>query len=47
MFVAKPEAVRAGFRFWKPLVWDKRTVGMPSMIYVQVARPAAIVDGAL
>jgi site-specific DNA-methyltransferase (adenine-specific) len=28
MFVAKPEAVRAGFRFWKPLVWDKRTIGM-------------------
>jgi site-specific DNA-methyltransferase (adenine-specific) len=28
MFVAKPEAERAGFRFWKPLVWDKRTIGM-------------------
>jgi site-specific DNA-methyltransferase (adenine-specific) len=26
MFVAKAE--RAGFRFWKPLVWDKRTIGM-------------------
>ena len=23
MFVAKPEAERAGFQFWKPLVWDK------------------------
>src|SRR3954453_18268975 len=23
MFVAKPEAERVGFRFWKPLVWDK------------------------
>jgi site-specific DNA-methyltransferase (adenine-specific) len=28
MFVARPEAERAGFRFWKPLVWDKRTIGM-------------------
>jgi site-specific DNA-methyltransferase (adenine-specific) len=28
MFVAKPEAERAGFTFWKPLVWDKRTIGM-------------------
>jgi site-specific DNA-methyltransferase (adenine-specific) len=28
MFFAKPEAERAGFRFWKPLVWDKKTIGM-------------------
>ncbi len=28
MFVAKPEAERAGFRFWKPLVWDKKAIGM-------------------
>ncbi len=28
MFVAKPEAEKAGFRFWKPLVWDKRSIGM-------------------
>jgi len=28
MFVAKPQAESAGFRFWKPLVWDKRTIGM-------------------
>ena len=28
MFVAKPEGERAGFKFWKPLVWDKRTIGM-------------------
>ncbi len=28
MFVAKPEAERAGFKFWKPLVWDKATIGM-------------------
>jgi site-specific DNA-methyltransferase (adenine-specific) len=28
MFVAKPVAEAAGFKFWKPLVWDKRTIGM-------------------
>jgi site-specific DNA-methyltransferase (adenine-specific) len=28
MFVAKPIAERAGFRFWKPLVWDKKKIGM-------------------
>jgi site-specific DNA-methyltransferase (adenine-specific) len=28
MFVAKPAAEAAGFRFWKPLVWDKCTIGM-------------------
>jgi site-specific DNA-methyltransferase (adenine-specific) len=28
MFITKPEAERAGFKFWKPLVWDKRTIGM-------------------
>ena len=28
MFVAKPAAEQAGFRFWKPLVWDKATIGM-------------------
>jgi site-specific DNA-methyltransferase (adenine-specific) len=28
MFVAKPDAERAGFKFWKPLVWDKKTIGM-------------------
>ena len=28
MFVAKPEGERAGFKFWKPLVWDKKTIGM-------------------
>lgn len=28
MFVAKPVAELAGFRFWKPLVWDKKTIGM-------------------
>jgi len=28
MFVAKPMAEAAGFKFWKPLVWDKRKIGM-------------------
>ena len=28
MFVVKPAAERAGFRFWKPLVWDKMKIGM-------------------
>ena len=28
MFIAKPQAEQAGFRFWKPLVWDKCTIGM-------------------
>ena len=28
MFIAKPAAEQAGFRFWKPLVWDKCTIGM-------------------
>jgi site-specific DNA-methyltransferase (adenine-specific) len=27
-FIAKPIAENAGFRFWKPLVWDKKTIGM-------------------
>ena len=28
MFVAKPLAEAAGFKFWKPLIWDKRRIGM-------------------
>lgn len=28
MFVAKPLAEQVGFKFWKPLIWDKRTIGM-------------------
>lgn len=28
MFVAKPIGEAAGFRFWKPLVWDKVAIGM-------------------
>lgn len=27
-FVAKPAGESAGFKFWKPLVWDKVTIGM-------------------
>lgn len=27
-FVAKPLAEQAGFKFWKPLVWDKKRIGM-------------------
>ncbi|MCD6496796.1 MAG: site-specific DNA-methyltransferase [Deltaproteobacteria bacterium] len=28
MFVAKPIAELVGFKFWKPLVWDKKKIGM-------------------
>ena len=28
MFVAKPLAEEAGFRFWKPVIWDKVRIGM-------------------
>ncbi len=28
MFVAKPIAEEVGFKFWKPLIWDKRRIGM-------------------
>lgn len=28
MFVAKPMAEAAGFKFWKPIVWDKQAIGM-------------------
>ena len=27
-FIAKPIAERVGFKFWKPLVWDKLRIGM-------------------
>ena len=27
-FIAKPIAEQAGFKFWKPLVWDKQSIGM-------------------
>jgi len=28
MFVAKPLGEAAGFKFWKPLVWEKQRIGM-------------------
>jgi site-specific DNA-methyltransferase (adenine-specific) len=28
MFIAKPEGEKAGFKFWKPLVWEKGSIGM-------------------
>jgi site-specific DNA-methyltransferase (adenine-specific) len=28
MFIVKPLAEEAGFKFWKPLVWDKVNIGM-------------------
>lgn len=28
MFIAKPLAEAAGFKFWKPIVWDKEKIGM-------------------
>jgi len=28
MFVAKPAGEEAGFKFWKPIVWDKVALGM-------------------
>jgi site-specific DNA-methyltransferase (adenine-specific) len=27
-FIAKPLAEEAGFKFWKPLIWDKQSIGM-------------------
>jgi site-specific DNA-methyltransferase (adenine-specific) len=27
-FIAKPIAESVGFKFWKPLIWDKRAIGM-------------------
>jgi site-specific DNA-methyltransferase (adenine-specific) len=27
-FIAKPVGEQAGFKFWKPLVWDKASIGM-------------------
>lgn len=28
MFIIKPVAESCGFRFWKPLIWDKKAIGM-------------------
>jgi site-specific DNA-methyltransferase (adenine-specific) len=27
-FIAKPMVEAAGFKFWKPLIWDKKSIGM-------------------
>jgi site-specific DNA-methyltransferase (adenine-specific) len=27
-FIAKPIAEAAGFKFWKPVIWDKQSIGM-------------------
>jgi site-specific DNA-methyltransferase (adenine-specific) len=27
-FIVKPLAEAVGFKFWKPLIWDKKTIGM-------------------
>ena len=28
MFITKPKGETAGFKFWKPIVWDKKLLGM-------------------
>lgn len=28
MFLAKPIAEKVGFKFWKPVIWDKKLIGM-------------------
>lgn len=28
MFIVKPIAEAVGFRFWKPIIWDKQAIGM-------------------
>ncbi len=28
MFIVKPIAEKVGFKFWKPIVWDKQKIGM-------------------
>lgn len=28
MFIAKPIGEAAGFKFWKPIIWDKQKIGM-------------------
>jgi len=28
MFIAKPIAENVGFKFWKPIIWDKQRIGM-------------------
>ena len=46
MFVAKPEAEKVGFKFWKPLIWDK-CLGPDTLVWTDrgVQRIADIVVG--
>jgi hypothetical protein len=46
MFVAKPLAEAAGFKFWKPLIWDK-CLGPDSPVWTErgVVRIADVVPG--
>jgi DNA modification methylase len=46
MFVAKPAAEEAGFKFWKPLIWDK-CLGPETLVWTDrgVVRIASIVPG--
>jgi DNA modification methylase len=46
MFVAKPLAEEAGFKFWKPLIWDK-CLGPDTLVWTNrgVVRIAEIVAG--
>lgn len=46
MFVAKPLAEQAGFKFWKPLIWDK-CLGPDTLVWTErgVVRIAEIVAG--
>lgn len=46
MFVAKPLAEEAGFKFWKPLIWDK-CLGPDTLVWTErgVLRIAEIVPG--
>lgn len=46
MFVAKPLAEQAGFKFWKPLIWDK-CLGPDTLVWTErgVVRIAEIVPG--
>lgn len=46
MFVAKPLAEEAGFKFWKPLIWDK-CLGPDTLVWTErgVVKIAEIVPG--
>jgi len=46
MFVAKPMAEEAGFKFWKPIIWDK-CLGPDTLVWTErgVVRIAEIVVG--